>query len=66
VLKNHHIIVDYRTFVLYNIQFGTFNKLSGAELLMKGGDIVNKKDMLISALVIIIFLLLLLLFAVLI
>ena len=47
------------------ITLGTFNKLGGAKLLMKGGDIMNKKDFLIEALLIIILLLLLLLFIVL-
>lgn len=44
------------------IDVGTFNKLGGAELQKKGGDTMNKKDLLIFAQVIIIFLLLLLLF----
>ena len=48
------------------IILGTFNKLGGAELLTKGGCMMNEKDFFIFALVIIIFLLLLLLFIVLI
>ncbi len=46
------------------ITLGTFNKLGGAKLLMKGGDNMNKKDNLIFALVIIIIILILLLFIV--
>ena len=57
-------------FILLNkfdtIYLGTFNKLGGAKLLTKGGDIMNKKDFLIVVLLIIILLLLLLLFIVLI
>ena len=48
------------------IYLGTFNKLGGANLLMKGGDNLNKKDFLIGVLLIFILLLLLLLFIVLI
>ena len=47
------------------LQLGTFDKLGGAKLLeKKGGENMNKKDLLILSLVIIIFLLLFLLFIV--
>ena len=63
ILINLILIIEQKFDI---IALGTFNKLGGAKLLMKGGDNMSKKDYLIFALVIIIILLILLLFIVLI